>query len=52
MGGDAGQSAAVILTEHQRLGGGCSCGWDDPDQTHPQHVLHQLQLAGLDVVWR
>lgn len=57
MGGSAAEAAQQVLIEHQRFGNGsCGCGWgdrtEDLGKSYCQHVLHELQLAGLDVVWR
>ncbi len=52
MSGDAGQAAAETMREHavSRYPQGCICGWRGED--HAAHVIHELQMAGLDVVWR
>jgi len=55
MSGDAGEAAAQILDEHRsRRNGTCACGYwpTGGHDTHAKHLLHQLQMAGLDVVWR
>jgi hypothetical protein len=60
MSGDAGEAAAQVLVEHRRVPTGadtvsaCTCGWRSTDTgvTHAAHVIHALQMAGLDVVWR
>ncbi len=54
MSGDAGEAAAQIVSEHERfaLTARCRCGRDAEGQSHAAHVIHELQMAGLDVVWR
>jgi hypothetical protein len=53
MGGDASHAAAQILDEHVYLASGrCSCDWQGEADRHAAHVLHELAMAGLDVVWR
>ncbi len=57
MGGEASEAAAQILVQHQRKSiEGCICGWgldgSKLGQSHAAHVIHELQMAGLDVVWR
>ncbi len=55
MSGSAGEAAVQILDIHRYFRSRrCRCGlWLElTTETHAQHVLHQLQMAGLDVVWR
>lgn len=53
LGGGASEAAAQVLAEHALGISRCTCGWlPHDDVTHPQHVLHEMQLAGLDVRWR
>ncbi len=53
MSGDAGEAAVEILIQHQRdTADKCACGWGEWGQSHAAHVIHELQMAGLDVVWR
>ncbi len=57
MSGDAGEAAQQVLIEHQRVDiGHCACGWGVDNgnlgQSHSQHVIFQLQMNGLDIVWR
>ncbi len=55
MGGEASEAAAQILVEHRNVShfGQCACGWKgNPREEHAAHVIHELQMAGLDVVWR
>ncbi len=52
MSGSAGEAAVQILDIHRyHRSRRCRCGME-LIETHAQHVLHQLQMAGLDVVWR
>ncbi len=52
MSTDAGDAAVQILDIHRYFRSRrCRCGLELTG-THAQHVLHQLQMAGLDVVWR
>ncbi len=53
MSGPAGRAAAQILDQHRPAGGNvCACGHEVRPGMHSAHVIHELQMAGLDVVWR
>jgi hypothetical protein len=53
MGGEPSEAAAQVLIDHQRVSSDkCACGWGEWGQSHAAHVIHELQMAGLDVVWR
>jgi hypothetical protein len=57
MGGDAAEAAEGVIVQHQRAGiEGCICGWGQaPGElgtSWAAHVVHELQLAGLDFAWR
>lgn len=50
--GDIDLTAVKVLTAHQRLDiGNCICGWGvatgDLGRSHPLHVWHELQAAGV-----
>lgn len=51
----AQEQAATVLVNHRAVAPGCcSCGWGlsplHSGQSHPGHVLDQLEHAGLKVV--
>lgn len=43
------EHAKVVLLDHQQHHAGCYCGREEPYTSHAEHLIDELQAAGIEL---